>query len=124
MKPDSMIVEPGHIANAGQQVVEEGAEQSLARLAEAEPALASYLRHCLTAVAGKLALSGAPTEVVQGNHEEVLTAILVCLAALRQGHYDLWKDALDGTPLARLEEAPPPPTKPRRKKRGGEAGGK
>src|SRR5690348_2209904 len=60
MKPDSMIVEPGHIANAGQQVVGEGAEQSLARLAEAEPALASYLRHCLTGIAGKLALSGAP----------------------------------------------------------------
>jgi hypothetical protein len=123
MKPDSMLVEPGHITSAGQQVAGAGAEQSLDRLAEAEPALAYYVRHSLAALAGNLALSGAPTEVVQGNHEEVLTTILVCLAALRQGHYDLWKDTLEGTPLARLLEAPPPP-KQRRKKRGGEAGGK
>jgi hypothetical protein len=124
MKPDSMLVEPDYIASAGQQVVGEGADNVLATLAETEPALASYIHQSLAAVAGKLALSGAPIPVVQGSHEEILTIVLVSLAALRRGHFELWKDSLAGTPLARLtDEAPvPTPPKPTRKKRRGSPG--
>lgn len=121
MKPDGMLVEPEHISSAGQQVVSQGTDKALGGLAETEPALAGYVRHSLAAIAGHLALSGAPTEVVQGLHEEVLTTILVSLAALRKGHFDLWKEGLEGTPLERLmKQAPKQPRPPRKKK--GEAG--
>ena len=58
MKPDSMLVEPEHINSARREM---------------EPALASFLCKSLASFAGTLSLSGAPTELVQGSHEEVLT---------------------------------------------------
>jgi hypothetical protein len=124
MKPDGMLVEPEHISTAGQQVVGEGAGKALDNLAASEPALAGYVSHRLAALAGSLALNGAPTEVVQATHEEMLTIVLVSLAALRRGHFELWKDTLDAAARARLQVDPPEPTRTRRKKRGGEAGSK
>jgi hypothetical protein len=118
MKPDSMLVEPEHITSAGQQIMGDGAAKALDSLGEAEPALAAYIRESLAALAGRLALSGAPTELVQATHEEMLTTVLVSLTALRKGHFELWKDALEGTPLARLQEEPAPPPRTKRKKRG------
>jgi hypothetical protein len=116
MKPDSMIVEPEYISSAGQQVVSEGAEKALNGLSEAEPALAAYVCHSLAAVAGKLALSGAPTPIIQGAHEEVLTLVLVSLQAMRRGHYELWKDTFEG-PSAALPEQPLPAPKQRQRRR-------
>jgi hypothetical protein len=102
MKPDGMLVEPKFIARACREVARRGGAKVLDELGGHEPALAAYLRESLAAAAGKLALAGAPTPVVQGVHEEVLTVALNCVQALRQGHYALWKDMLTGTPLARL----------------------
>jgi hypothetical protein len=119
-----MIVEPEHIQSAGQQLAERGTSTLMQELGEAEPALASYIGHTLNAMAGKLALAGAPTPVVQGVHEDALDVVLVALQAFRLGQYQLWKDALPGTPLGRLEEQPPAdaPKPPRKKRRGGQAG--
>jgi hypothetical protein len=119
MKPDSMLVEPEYLIHARQDIANSSASEALTALAGTEPALASFIHECLATVAGKLALSGAPTEVVQGSHEDVLTLVLTCIQALRRGHYELWKDALEGTPLARLEAEPTAPPKPRRRKRRG-----
>jgi hypothetical protein len=114
MKPDGMLVEPKFIARACREVARRGGPEALAAVGEQEPALAAYLRESLAAAAGRLALAGAPTPVVQGVHEEVLTVALTCLLALRRGHYALWQDLLTGTPLARLaEEFDAPPRKGR-----------
>jgi len=121
MKPDSMLVEPEHIVNAGQQVTAAGAHQALQALGQSEPALAEFLHHSLAAVAGKLALSGAPTTLVQGSHEEVLTILLTGLQALRLGQYQFWHDTIPGTPLARLDTPADPPRRRRRKRHDGEA---
>ncbi|HKB40642.1 MAG TPA: hypothetical protein VKD72_29725 [Gemmataceae bacterium] len=121
MKPDSMLVEPGYIVTAHEEIATNDRGEALTALAGTEPALASFICECLATVAGKLALSGAPTPVVQGAHEDVLTLVLTCVQALRRGHYELWKDSLEGTPLARIQdEATPPPKPRRRKKRGNE----
>jgi hypothetical protein len=124
MKPDGMLVEPEHIVSAQQDVTAKGSGPTLADLAGAEPALASFIHENLAAVAGKLTLSGAPTELVQAAHEEVLSVVLTSLRALRRGHYELWKYSMTGTRLAQLDETFMPPKSPRRKKgRGGKPKG-
>jgi hypothetical protein len=116
MKPDGMLVEPEHIIRARQEVAAAGGDETLAALGQSEPALASFLFDGLSAVAGKLALSGAPTPLVQGAHEELLTLALTCVQALRRGHYDLWKDSMTGTRLAQLDPDFQPKPRRRRKK--------
>jgi hypothetical protein len=115
MKPDSMLVEPRHILRARQEVAAKGSGLFLSELADMESALASFLSESLVSVAGKLSLSGAPTELVQGLHEDVLTVVLTCLQALRHGHYAIWKDTVIGTRLVELDPSLQP--RPRRCRR-------
>jgi hypothetical protein len=118
MKPDGMLVEPRYIVLARQDVAAKGSGQTLTEYGQAEPALASFVHESLAAVAGKLALAGAPTELVQGTHEEVLAVVLTSLQALRRGHYELWKDTVTGTRLAQLDPSLVPAPRRRRKKNG------
>jgi hypothetical protein len=121
MKPDSMLVEPEHIVNARQDVAAKGASHALNEFAKTEPALASFIYEALAVVAGKLSLSGAPTELVQGSHEDMLALILTCVQALRCGHYTLWKDSVTGTRLAQLDPSflPKPFSRSRKKDQNG-----
>jgi hypothetical protein len=107
-----MLVEPEHIASARQEIAAKGIRQTLSELAQTEPALASFIYEGLTSVAGRLSLSGAPTELVQGSHEDVLAVVLTCVQAMHRGHYELWKDTVTGTRLAHLDPTLRP--KPRR----------
>jgi hypothetical protein len=68
--------------------------------------------------AGKLALAGAPTEVVQGVYHDVLTIVLTGIQALRRGHFELWKDTMAGSPLS----PKPAPRLHRREKKRDQAG--
>jgi hypothetical protein len=111
-----MLVEPEHIVSARQDIAVKGSSQALNEFAQNEPALASFIYEGLAAVAGRLSLSGAPTEVVQGSHEDVLAMVLTCIQAMRRGHYALWKDSVTGTRLAQLDEQFRAPKKRRRKK--------
>ena len=117
MKPDSMLIEMNHIITARQQIGERGYPESLTDLAEREPALAAYISESMASVAGKLALSGAPTAVVQGLYNECLAVLLSSVEAQRQGHYDLWKGTIVG-PNPDERTAPPAkkPRKPRKRK--------
>ena len=115
MKPDSMLVEPEHIVSARQDVATKGSHQALNEFAQTEPAMASFIYEALAVVAGKLSLSGAPTELVQGSHEDMLAVILTCVQATRCGHYAFWKDSVTGTRLAQLDPSFQP--KPRRRSR-------
>ena len=103
MKPDSMLVEPEHINSARREVAGKAGFERLKELAQFEPALASFIYDSLTHVAGKLALSGAATELVQGSHQDTLNVILTCVQALRHGHYALWRDTMTDTRLAQLD---------------------
>ena len=116
MKPDSMLVEPEHIVSARREVASIGSGPSLNQFAHQEPALASFLSENLASFAGRLSLSGAPTELVQGSHEEVLTLVLTCVQSMRRGHYALWKDTMSGSRLAQLEPSLEFKPRPRRKR--------
>jgi hypothetical protein len=111
-----MLVEPEHIVSARNHVAAKGGTQALTDFAQTEPALASFIFEGLAVVAGKLSLSGAPTELVQGSHEDVLAMILTCVQAMRHGHFALWKDTVTGTRLAHLDPSFQPKPRRRRKK--------
>mgnify|MGYP007112097345 CR=1 FL=1 len=103
MKPDGLLTTHKMIVHARKQVALEGRAGALDKLAAREPALAEYLDHASTLLVGKLALSGAPTETVQMAREEALSAMLTAIAALRKGHYKLWKDTFLGKRLVQLD---------------------
>jgi hypothetical protein len=116
MKPDSMLVEPEHIASARREVAANGSGACLNEFARIEPALASFVHESLVSAAGSLSLSGAPTELVQALHEEILSVALTCVQAMRSGHYSLWKDTVIGSRLAELDPSLEPKRRPRRKR--------
>lgn len=120
--PDSMLVQHSHILEARQQVVDQGQTAALEALLGREPALASYLSQGMATIAGKMVLAGAPAEVAQGVHADVMLLVLSSLEASRSAQYDLWKDTIVGTRLEALQKPPEPevpPKKPRRKKKEG-----
>jgi hypothetical protein len=117
---DGMLVESSFLIRAGRELARGSTAEGLAALARREPALAAFLAEGLAAIAGRLALSGAPPEVVQGSHEEMLALALTCVQALRRGHFELWKNTMTGTRLAQLDPTFRP--KPRRRKRRPEEG--
>jgi hypothetical protein len=113
MKPDSMLVEPEMIRKTLEFLREQGGSANVfGQFAAEEPALASYLHEALAGIAGKLALSGVPTQLVQELHEEMLSVSLASLLTLRRGHYELWKGTILGNRLLELLPSfePPVPT--------------
>jgi hypothetical protein len=103
MKPDGMLVEPRFIVEARKGIAAKGCDDVLAQFSRTEPILASFICESLATISGKLALSGAPTPVVQGSHDDVLEVVMTCIHALRRGHYKLWKDSITGSRLAQLD---------------------
>ena len=84
--------------------VADNENEALECLEEREPILAGFIERTLTTMAGKLSLSGAPTEIVQSCHEHVLGVALISLEASRIAHYELWKDAADGEHLEKIND--------------------
>ena len=76
----------------------------------------------VASVAGRLSPPGAPTEFVQGSHEDVVAVVLTCVQAMRRGHYALWKDPVTSTRLAQLDPSFHAKPNRRRRKPGPDAG--
>ncbi len=100
MNPDSMLVEPKHLADAMAGLLRLGLQKSFKQLHQEEPALAAFVGEKLAALVGKLALRGLSTKLVRQVHTESLLLILGSLDALQRGHRELWQD---------LELPPPEP---------------
>jgi hypothetical protein len=67
------------------------------------------MSQAMATIAGKMALAGAPTEVVQGVHADVLLVMLSSLEASRAAEYELWEGTVVGTRLEALTKAEPEP---------------
>lgn len=107
MNPDAMLVDVQCLIDAVGQVPAEELPRVFEHLQQHEPVLAGHVGARLTTIAGRLALSGAPTELVQGMHHDVLHLILGTLQALRLGHYRLWRDCVSAERLP-APDVPPP----------------
>jgi len=120
-----MLVAAKHLVEARKAVGQPGVLEALGSLGEREPVMANYLGEGLAAMSGRLALSGAPTDLVRGIHQESLMLVLSALEAQRKATYELWEGTTFGTLLEELakpepEPAPAPVKKPRTRKKKGE----
>jgi len=84
-----MLVEPEMIAATKAVIAEYGLYPMLEQLAEREPALGQFVSETAMIIAGKMALSGAPTEIAQGVHEDMVALVMTCLGAVRRGTYEV-----------------------------------
>ena len=103
-----MLIDENLISAAVNDVSKDGIDKALSQLADREPRLASYIGYSSTIMAGKLALSGAPSKVVRGVYRDALTTILVSIQALQTAHYELWKDVEGCQILGKLGEPSEP----------------
>lgn len=79
------------------QVLEEWSSESadadvLQQLTLREPVLAAYLSERAVAVSGKLALAGAPPEVVRACYAHLLETVGVAVRAIWKAHDEFWRD--------------------------------
>jgi len=105
VRPDSMLVSVEMITEASSKLSPDDAAAALDSLAECEPELTGYVARSMMAIAGKLALSGAPSEVVRGFFDDAIVVALTSIRALRVGHYELWRETQVGSRLGQLDES-------------------
>jgi len=100
---DSTIVDADILAQA-QSAIATDESTALRRLSEREPLLASFMLEKMLVIAGRLALSGAPSEVVNEIDDCIRLLVLIGIEATRLGHYELWKDCAEGEHLRKIVE--------------------
>ena len=117
MASDQMV-ESRHILQAIVAVQRRGAWALIADLEKVEPELAEYLREMLSTLHQELAKTGTSHRRLRRIDKTAQELAVVCIAALRAAHFDLWRDdaAAPGSRLSRLQspssgddEKPPPP---------------
>lgn len=69
-----------------------GGTDPVVRIAQREPVLAAYVNQWRFVAAGKLALSGASSEIVTQFVTDAVEAIVTSIIALWTGHDSIWKD--------------------------------
>lgn len=90
---DGSLVTRNVLATVLKERATEGAEtNAVQQLATREPVLAAYVSERIVAVSGKLALSGAPSEVVRGSYDDLLEIVTVTARAIWKGQDEFWKD--------------------------------
>jgi ribosomal protein L7/L12 len=104
---DDTLVSPQALQAAIDHMGQHGFEAILQSLGQAEPYLGHFLTENATRVAGKLALAGAPHEVVTGVHADLLSACALVYVAVRRGSYEIWQGTALGDRLQDLEVATP-----------------
>jgi ribosomal protein L7/L12 len=106
---DQAVISPVALQAAITELNQQGAENLLGRIQQAEPEFGSFIHHMAVQVAGKLALSGAPAEVIQGVHNDLLGACALTYLAFRKGSYEIWQDTVLDQRLKDLEVEPAAP---------------
>ena len=100
--PSDQQVSARHVLQSVMKLKRQGLNRAMEELEQLEPDLAGYLMEELSLVQQKLLELGAPARRTRWLVRRVESLTLVCVAALRRGHYDLWRRENDG-PLARLD---------------------
>lgn len=100
---DETLVSDAALQQAMDSMGQHGPEAVLQTFLHAEPNLGPVVLATATQVAGKLALSGAPQEVVAGVHVDLLRTAALIYHAVRAGSYEIWYDTSLGERLRVLE---------------------
>lgn len=91
----------------------QGVDRAMQRLEQIEPDLAEFVLEHLSLVYSELVRLGGPPKRTQRVYREIQTLVLSSIEALRQGHYELWREekaaepfvADDATPVSPPQEA-------------------
>jgi hypothetical protein len=89
----------------------QGATAALAHLEQVEPDLAEYVMESLTDVHYQILALGATTRRSRRVYRRVESLVLISIAALRKGHYELWArttGSLGDSPPTGDGSSPPP----------------
>jgi len=99
-----------HILQAVVRLKREGSQRVLEHLESVEGELASYFMEELSMIHQRILDLGAPARRGQLLLRRIEALTLVCIGALRESHYQLWReDQADGT-LAQLDPTLNSPT--------------
>ena len=77
-----------------QELTRTGTTPVLEQLEQVEPDLASYLMETMTTIYHQIIELGGSSKKSQKVYRQVQSLALVCIIALRKGHYELWKPNL------------------------------
>lgn len=78
------------ISEVQQRVREGDLDEHIEQLEGLEPKLAGHITEQTLLIAGRLALSQAPHEVVNGVYRDVWSLVLIAIDSLRQSQIDYW----------------------------------
>lgn len=110
---DASVVSQDTLRAIAAEVTAEAADTNVIQsIAKREPLLAAYIAEKMLVVSGKLALSGAPPEIVQGCYEELANLVTTSVRAVWAGSDELWRGinlADVGRPLCRRRARGPAP---------------
>ena len=89
---DASLVSPEILRAVVEKVSgESGGSEVLTRLSAREPVLGTYIVENLLVLSGKLALSGAPPDVVQACYDDMIKLVAVSVGSVWKASDDLWK---------------------------------
>jgi len=74
-----------------QELTRTGTTPILEQLEQVEPDLASYLMETLTTIYHQILGLGGSAKKSQKVYRQVQNLALVCIVALRKGHFELWR---------------------------------
>lgn len=98
------IVEKVDLNEVDRQIEGAGNGPAAEQMRKLEPELFEYVNQRLIHAAGKLAVNGAPTRLVQQVTNDNLATMLVAVGAMWRAQHRLWKDVLKDTPLGHLAD--------------------
>jgi len=109
--PSDQQVTSKMILQTLQELTRTGTTPALEHLEQVEPDLASYLMETLTTIYHLILGLGGSAKKSRRVYGQVQLLAVVCIVALRKGHYELWRqdddgeeDSTDATP----PQSPPP----------------
>lgn len=89
-----------------------GGRGAMERLEQTEPDLAEFVLEGLSLVHQHMLALGGPPRRTRKAYRELESLVLVAIEAVRQGHLELWREQVAGTPLgdiaSSLEQAKGP----------------
>jgi hypothetical protein len=101
------LVTPGHVLKSVMEHERRGATPVLSELEKLEPDLCEYLLESLTRLYHQLTDLGLSGRDARKAYRRAEKTAVVCIMALRQAHFDLWRRDL-GEPDSPASDPPPP----------------
>jgi hypothetical protein len=102
------MVRPRTVLDCVLQLQRHGTTPAMLRLEPTEPDLAEYLLESLSSIHHDLQRLHGPPGRTRRLYRQISVLILVCIESLRQSHYELWQQQMDGSrhPAANSNQPP------------------